>query len=59
LLPVPAPLFLPANRGTLAVSVGKPVDGARYAKMPRAEVLKELFDLLHREQDAAEKLRRK
>lgn len=58
-LPVPAPLFLPPGAGTLAVSVGKPVDGGRYAKMPRAEVLTELFDLLHQEQEAAERLRRK
>jgi 1-acyl-sn-glycerol-3-phosphate acyltransferase len=59
LLPMPAPLFMPACNGALAVSVGRPVDGGRYAKMPREEVLKELFDRMQREFDAAEKLRRK
>ncbi len=59
LLPTPAPLFLPAGKGTLAVSVGQPVNGQHYAKMPREKVLAELFSLLKAEQEKAEKLRRK
>jgi len=56
---VPAPLFLPAGRSALAVSVGRAIDGRRYADMPRPQVLAELFALLQCEYDKAERLRRK
>jgi 1-acyl-sn-glycerol-3-phosphate acyltransferase len=59
LVPYPAPLGLPANRRTLAVSVGKPVDGAHYAKLPREEALKELTHVLSTEHKNAVRLRRK
>lgn len=59
LLPTPAPLFLPANGRTLGVSVGKPIDGQRCAKMPREAVLKELATAIQCEQEKAEKLRRR
>jgi 1-acyl-sn-glycerol-3-phosphate acyltransferase len=55
--PVPAPLFLPGSRGTLGVSIGKPVDARRYAEMPREQALAELFQLIRAEQRQAEKLR--
>jgi 1-acyl-sn-glycerol-3-phosphate acyltransferase len=58
-LPRPAPLFLPANPGTIAVAIGKPLDGRRYAKMPRAQALQELFAEIAQVQEQAEILRRK
>jgi 1-acyl-sn-glycerol-3-phosphate acyltransferase len=57
--PIPAPLFMPSPRGTIGVSLGKPVDGRRYAEMPREEALQDLFDIIHAEQERAEKLRRR
>lgn len=59
LLPIPAPLFLPATERTVAVSVGRPLNGAHYAAMPRKEALAELFHALQLEQEKAERLRRK
>ncbi len=58
-LPYLAPLFLPAPRGGLAVSFGKPLDGKRYAELPREQALKELFDRIAEVQQRAEVLRRK
>jgi 1-acyl-sn-glycerol-3-phosphate acyltransferase len=57
--PIPSPLFLPATRRTLAVSVGPPLDGEHFAKLPREQVLAELFLELQRQQENAERLRRK
>jgi 1-acyl-sn-glycerol-3-phosphate acyltransferase len=57
--PMPAPLALPAGAGTIAVSMGEPIDGRHYADMPREQVLRELFDKIHAEQEHAEKLRRR
>ncbi len=59
LLPVPAPLFMSAGPGTLAVAIGRPLDGRRLAALPREQVLKELFDAIQRMQERAERLRRK
>ena len=59
LLPRPAPIFCPAGRGTLAISIGPALEARRYAEMPREEALKELFDKIDIEQKRAEKLRRK
>jgi 1-acyl-sn-glycerol-3-phosphate acyltransferase len=58
-LPTPAPLFWPAGKGTLSISLGKPLDARRYAEMPREEALKELFDKIYAEQQRAERLRRR
>lgn len=58
-LPHCSPLFLPANDATIAVSVGKPLDGRRYAHMPREQILQELFVELQKVEQQAEKLRRK
>src|SRR5262245_24294538 len=58
-LPVPAPLFLPAAAGTIAVVIGRPIEAQRFAGLDREQVLDELFEELRRVQDRAERLRRK
>lgn len=57
--PIPAPLFLPPGNGTIAVSVGRPLDSRIYADLPRAQALDLLFQEIHRVQCRAEKLRRR
>jgi 1-acyl-sn-glycerol-3-phosphate acyltransferase len=57
--PVPAPLFLPPRPGTLAVSVGTPIDSTTLAKQPREDVLTKLFAAVQACQLAAERLRRR
>jgi 1-acyl-sn-glycerol-3-phosphate acyltransferase len=59
--PIPghSPLFLPPGKCTIAVSIGKPLDGGRYAKMPREQALTELFDEVKKVQEHAERLRRR
>ena len=54
-------LFMPAggNAGTIAVSLGKPLDSRQFADMEREMVLAELFDRIHEEQGRAERLRRR
>jgi 1-acyl-sn-glycerol-3-phosphate acyltransferase len=59
LVPIPAPLFLPAGNGTIAVSIGPPVDPRRFINLPRERVLLELADELERMRQQAERLRRK
>jgi 1-acyl-sn-glycerol-3-phosphate acyltransferase len=56
--PIPAPLFLPPGKGTLAVCVGKPLDSRRIAELPRRQALDELFAEIQKVQLHAEKLRR-
>lgn len=58
LLPVPAPLALPATDKTIAVSVSPALDGRRFAHMPRAQILEELYLELQQAYKNAEKLRR-
>jgi len=57
--PLPAPLFLPAGPGCLAVSIGKPLDARRLARMPREQSLGELHEAIEAEWRRAERLRRK
>jgi 1-acyl-sn-glycerol-3-phosphate acyltransferase len=57
--PIPAPLFLPAGRGALAVTVGRPLDAARFTALPRDQALGDLFTELKTMFDRAEHLRRK
>jgi 1-acyl-sn-glycerol-3-phosphate acyltransferase len=57
--PIPAPLFLPARPGTIAVSVGQPIRSEQYAGAPREEVLADLFGRVRALKDRAEHLRRK
>ncbi len=58
--PIPglSPLFWPPTGCTMAVVVGKPLDGARFAKMPREAALAELFEEVKKVQLQAERLRR-
>jgi 1-acyl-sn-glycerol-3-phosphate acyltransferase len=56
--PVPAPLWLPAGRGCLAVSVGKPLASRRFAHLPRERALKELHQALETQWRRALSLRR-
>ncbi len=58
-LPRFAPLFLPAGLATMAVSVGRPLNPARFADMEREEILDELFHVLQKMQQKAERLRRR
>lgn len=57
--PIPSPLFMPATERTIAVSIGKPLDAARFAEMPREEAMAALYGELARVHSAADKLRRK
>jgi 1-acyl-sn-glycerol-3-phosphate acyltransferase len=54
-----APLFCVPNDGTIAVSVGKPIDPTKYEKLSRDEMLEDLRGLVRVEMEKAEKLRRK
>ena len=58
-VPIPAPLFLPANGRGVAACIGKPLDSRRYQKMDRAQALAELFQEIQKVQARAERLRRK
>lgn len=60
-VPIPtfSPLFLPAGKSTMAVSIGQPLDGRRLAELPRDKALAELFDAVQVQQERAERLRRK
>lgn len=58
-LPIPAPLFLPPNQGTLAVCISPPIPSDQYADVPRQEVLEDLFKRMQEVQTRAEQLRRK
>jgi 1-acyl-sn-glycerol-3-phosphate acyltransferase len=54
-----SPLFMPANGGAFAVSVGAPLDGEEFAEKPRDEMLLELQQAVQQMKDRAERLRRK
>jgi 1-acyl-sn-glycerol-3-phosphate acyltransferase len=56
-LPRPAPLFLPAGRASIAVSVGRPLDPRRFVGLPRDAVLSELAQVLRKAKERAEHLR--
>lgn len=58
-LPHFSPLFLPPNKASIAVCVGKPVDSSRFAKMPRDAALNELLAIIKQVHHEAEALRRK
>ncbi len=57
--PNPSPLFLPPTDSTIAVSVGAPIDPARYEKMKREPMMADLHQALVAQHAAAERLRRK
>jgi 1-acyl-sn-glycerol-3-phosphate acyltransferase len=56
--PIPAPLFLPAQKSTIALSIRPPLDGRQLAELPREKLLADLFDELKKAHDQAERLRR-
>lgn len=58
-LPTLAPLVLPPGQSTVAVAVGRPLDGRRYARLPKAALLAELFAELQKVVDQAEWVRHK
>lgn len=57
--PTPSPLLLPPGPSTLAVSVGRPIDPARYRTMKREAMLEDLQREIAAQHAAAERLRRK
>jgi 1-acyl-sn-glycerol-3-phosphate acyltransferase len=57
MLPILSPVFWPAGKGRMAVSIGKPLDGAALAERPRAEVLQLLHANLLERKARAEHLR--
>lgn len=58
-LPRLAPLFRPPSDATIAVSVGRPIDPAKYEKASREEMLEDLRRAVRAEMGNAERLRRK
>src|SRR5262249_32579155 len=54
-----SPLFWPANGNAVAAPVGRPIDPARYAKMEREAILKDLFREVKAQVEVAERLVRK
>jgi len=57
-LPTPAPLFLRPSPGTIALSVGKPIDPASLRSLPREQMLSTLHDAIRAEWDRAKALKR-
>lgn len=54
-----APLLLPPGPSTIALSVGKPIDPARFENMSREEMIADLHATLVAQHAAAERKRRK
>src|SRR5262249_28249145 len=57
--PILSPLFMPATRGTVAVSVGSPLNTDHLAELQREDLLVELHNELQKVHCRAERLRRK
>jgi 1-acyl-sn-glycerol-3-phosphate acyltransferase len=57
--PLLAPLFMPAERATLAASIGPALDTRQLLELPREQVLERLFQALTTVWAQAERLRRK
>jgi 1-acyl-sn-glycerol-3-phosphate acyltransferase len=55
--PIPAPLFLPAQKGRIAVSIGRPLDGRQLAELSRERLLADLFEELQKAFENANHLR--
>jgi 1-acyl-sn-glycerol-3-phosphate acyltransferase len=58
-LPTLSPLFWPATKGAMAVSVGRPIPSERIADLPREQMLEVLFKEVQSVVERAERLRRK
>ena len=54
-----SPLYCPPGPSTIALSVGEPIDSARYKGKDRDWVVEDLYQLLVEQHAAAERLRRK
>jgi 1-acyl-sn-glycerol-3-phosphate acyltransferase len=54
-----SPLFWPATGHSVAVAVGRPIPSARFQKVPREQMLEELFGEVRAMVERAERLRRK
>jgi 1-acyl-sn-glycerol-3-phosphate acyltransferase len=54
-----SPLFMPANRGSIAISIGKPIDSTPYVDMEREQMLTELQGAIQAMKDRAMKLKKK
>jgi 1-acyl-sn-glycerol-3-phosphate acyltransferase len=54
-----SPLFLPPGPSTIAISIGEPLDPARYKEMKRDAMLDDLHRALIAQHTTAEELRRK
>ncbi len=59
LLPRLSPLFMPATGATTAVVIGKPLASEKLAKLPREDLLAELFRAIQKVQLQAENLRKR
>jgi 1-acyl-sn-glycerol-3-phosphate acyltransferase len=57
-LPRPSPIFLPATKRTLFVSIGEPIETGPLLRLPREGLLDELSAMLRRQRDHAQKLQR-
>jgi len=58
-LPTPAPLFLPATPGTIAISIGPAVDSATLRDRPREQIVEALTVMMATQFARAQKLRRR
>ncbi|MBM3983294.1 MAG: 1-acyl-sn-glycerol-3-phosphate acyltransferase [Planctomycetes bacterium] len=58
-VPKMSPLFLPPDPSTIALSVGEPLDPARFASQKRDAMMDDLYDVLKKQHAEAEELRRK
>jgi 1-acyl-sn-glycerol-3-phosphate acyltransferase len=58
-IPTMSPLFLPPNKATIAVSIGKPINGKQLAATERHEILGVLSKEIHAMWEKAKKLKRK
>ncbi len=58
-VPKLSPLTQEAGKTTMAVAVGRPLDGRRFAEMSREQLAVELTTILQKMKDRAERLRRK
>jgi 1-acyl-sn-glycerol-3-phosphate acyltransferase len=58
-LPKMSPLLLPPGPNTIAITIGKPIDPARYKGQPREWIVEDLRRVIVTQFEAAERLRRK
>jgi 1-acyl-sn-glycerol-3-phosphate acyltransferase len=56
--PLPAPVFLPEQKNTIACVLGRPLDAGKLAKLEKKEMLDVLFERIAAVQREAERLRR-